>query len=85
MIDINRMSTHEIANYLRDERNTAFILWQVDDVIAYAEFHHEKMLTDDEAASILRTVNRSKDCEAGITWHTICDAIDDFLKNSKNG
>ena len=70
MKDITKMSNTEIAQYLRNERNCAFILWQIDDVIDKGkELDYD--IHQDDAAEILNDINNGANCEYGITWEDI--------------
>jgi hypothetical protein len=65
------MATHEIAQYLKENRFTAFILWQKEDVIQSAKDNFEVDLPEKVAEEILDSLNRNADCEHGITWEHI--------------
>lgn len=81
MIDINKMTTHEIAQYLKHERKTAFILWQVEDVLLRADDGHE--ISVEEAEGVIEYLNETADCNYGITWDTLDHGIDDLLNERR--
>lgn len=81
MRDIEKMTTHEIAQYLRHERKTAFILWQVEDVLNRADDGHE--ITVEEAEGIIEQLNENADCNYGITWDTLDHGIDNLLDEER--
>ena len=75
---IDEMDTYEIARYLEEERHTAFILWQTEDVIDKAK-EMEISCTEEQAQEILGLIQHDRDCEYGITWLTIESFIDDYF------
>ena len=79
-MDITKMSTFEIARYLREDRKTAFILWQVEDIMTKA-YELNVMLTRGEAEEILCDIQDHSDCVYGITWETLACGILDFDRN----
>lgn len=81
MKDIEKMTTHEIAQYLRHERKTAFILWQVEDVLLRADDGHE--ISVEEAEGIIENLNEIADCNYGITWDTLDNGIDNLLNERR--
>ena len=66
-MNIEKMGNNEIARYLREERNCAFILWQTDDVICKSE-DMEMPITEKQVIDIMGMLNEYSDCEYGITW-----------------
>jgi hypothetical protein len=78
-MDINNMATHEIAQYLKENRHTAFILWQKEDVIHSAKDNFEIDLPEKVAEEILDSLNRIADCEHGITWEHIYQELYNHL------
>ena len=79
---LNGISIHTLTAYLRNQRHTAFILWQTDDVIHKAsEIGFE--MSQEEAENIISGIDRSSDCEYGITWETLSYHIEEWInKNS---
>jgi DNA-directed RNA polymerase specialized sigma subunit len=78
------LTTHEIAQYLREDRKTAFILWQIADVhIATKNMEEPIELSDDDAATILDDIQNGADCNYGITWDTLYYAIEDYINSLK--
>lgn len=74
---IQSMSTQEIAQYLRNDRHCAFILWQIKDVQSYGlqESKPAVKVSEEEAKEIIHDLNRRADCTYGITWGHLEDAI----------
>jgi hypothetical protein len=83
MIDINKMTTHEIAQYLRHERKTAFILWQVEDVYEMAN-QMEVDISTEEAVKIIRSIDKYACAENGISWYDIEFHIEEFVRITRN-
>ncbi len=76
---LDTFSNTQLAQYLRDNRNCAFILWQPADI----EHKAEEMgidITEDEVGDVLSSLDSNADCNYGITWDHIESAIQD-IKN----
>lgn len=82
MKDIEKMSNTDIAQYLRNERNCALILWQTDDVIMKAKQMKVKC-SEEDAIDIISMIDDDKDCNYGITWLHIENAIDSYFLDTK--
>lgn len=81
--DITKLANWQIANYLRDERHCALILWQTDDVIEEGrQMGYE--ISQAQANDIIAIVDKYKDCSYGISWETIHYHIDTYF-NSDQG
>jgi hypothetical protein len=78
---LNSLGTHEITTYLRNNRNTAFILWQTEDVIGKANEMGFEM-SEEEAEDIISSIDNSSDCEYGITWETIKHNINEWIEEN---
>ena len=78
---LDSLGTHEITTYLRNDRNTAFILWQTEDVVGKAnEMGFE--ISEEEAEDIISNIDNSSDCEYGITWETIRHHINEWIEEN---
>lgn len=75
---LNGMEIHIINKYLKEERNTAFIMWQTEDVIYRAKVQNIDV-TEDQAREVISDLNRRADCTLGITWGTLDIYIDEVL------
>lgn len=75
---LDGLDVFSITEYLKNERETAFIIWVKDDVIGRAE---EKGFIMDEcdADCILSDMNHQADCEYGMTWDTIDSKVEDWI------
>ena len=78
---LGTFDTHELTTYLRNERNLAFIVWQTDDVIGKANEMGFEMSQED-AESVIGDIDRSSDCEYGITWETIRHHVDEWVQDN---
>ena len=47
------------------------LIWQVDDVITYAEDHGYPVPSRARAAEILKAIDDNHDCNIGVTWDTL--------------
>lgn len=72
---LSELSTTEIAEYLREKRNTAFILWQVQDVYDVAK-KIDVEIDDAVAEKVIARLNSTSDANYGITWDTLEAAIE---------
>ena len=80
-MDIEKMSTYEIEEYLKEKRHTAFILWQVEDITNQAEIMGVENFSTQDAEEVINALNGNIDCEYGITWETIAHEIQSLFSN----
>lgn len=66
--------THRLIEYLREERHRALISWSVDDVMGKAKNMGAEM-EEEDAKKIIADLNRTRNCEFGITWDHVETAI----------
>ena len=76
---LDTFSNTQLAQYLRYNRNCAFILWQPVDVKLKAK-ELGIDITEDEVVYILDSLDSHADCNYGITW----DHIESAIQNIKN-
>ena len=62
----------------KPEMECAVALWQPDDATGRAK-NRGITLTKDEADEVIYLVQRTQDCELGISWITIDCAIDEII------
>jgi len=78
---LHQFDTHELTTYLRNERHTAFILWQTDDLIGTAEEMGFEMSQED-AEMFIGGIDRASDCEYGITWESVRHCVNDWIRDN---
>jgi len=66
------------------------IIWSIEDVHGQVESHNDiydddqwRLLSDEEAMEVLEIVQKYHDCNYGITWESIDDAIEMFIREDK--
>ena len=78
---LGTFDTHQLTTYLRNERHTAFILWQTDDVIGTAKEMGFEMSQED-AEAIMPGLDNSADCEYGLTWESIRYHVNEWIEEN---
>jgi len=72
------MKVSELINNLSQNfdpnAEVAYMIWQRDDLKQFND-----TLTEKDCDTILRTIDRTKDCSLGITWGTIESAVLDYV------
>lgn len=81
MKELDKISTADLISYIKNNRKKAFIVWGVEDVIDIAYTIGFKINSFD-AEVIIEDIDRSKDCNYGITWETIKEHISILIDNS---
>lgn len=78
---LNQIPTYVIRQFLEQERNHAFILWSLEDVIGRAENIGSEM-PQSVAIDIMGNISKSADCELGITWDTLDFHIEEWIEEN---
>ncbi len=81
ILTLKKLTNSEIINFLQTERNLAFQVWTIHDVLGYAKDQKISM-TEDEAKKIIADINRDQCANSGINWETI-DSLFEKFKESK--
>ena len=77
-----------LRNY-RGNDEVAYMIYTRDDVTMYLVNESVRFdgvtLTDTEKDEVLRVMDRTKDCELGMTWMSMANAIDIVSENRQEG
>lgn len=76
-MNIEEMSSWDIAQYLKNKRNIAFQSWEVDDVL-FSAANCNVELTEEDAIEIIQELNNTTDASIGITWELIDTFVLDY-------
>lgn len=80
---IEQLSTTDIANYLREHRHCAFILWQdMDALHCFEDNLGFSEGLEDAAREVMNNVDNAGDCSYGITWDTIDYEVWHYIKQN---
>lgn len=63
----------------KNDENTISITWHIDDVLTQAE-NDGVNLTEKDAKTILKQIQKNHDANIGINWDVISQAIQQFKK-----
>ena len=70
---------------LYDPKNPKIISidWCVEDIMVTAD-NYDRIITEEDAKQILKSMKESHDCNYGITWETILAGIDCYLAEKED-
>lgn len=78
---LEQFSNDTILYFLKEKRNMAFVTWETSEVISIAKKNGFKM-SEDIAIDILSDIDRIDDRDNGITWETIENSVNDWIKEN---
>lgn len=76
---LGQFSPHELAEYLKRERNQAFIMWGKEDVITAAA-DMEVEITEDQINEVIFELNDNADASIGISWFEVEGLVEQITK-----
>lgn len=72
---LDRLPKKDIVEYLRKNRNTAFIIWSEEDIKCSAA-DRNVILSEDQINDALQYLQDNAEASQGITWMSVDEAID---------
>jgi len=80
MKSLKNYTDSQLLEELRS-RNICLSVWYPMDVMEYALENLDRLITEEQAAQILKNIERHHDANLGITWDTLDAEITEFLEN----
>jgi len=67
---------YEVRKYIDEVTKSISDVWSVADVIDYCENHAEIECTEDQALDVLVKMKDNHDCNYGLTWGLMVNAVE---------